>query len=279
MGSLRLWLLIFSVAVIVGGTLYIRLRWGRAPLARRDMTAVALAYFVAGCVVGGWLVQRFGTSSNGTPTANPVSTPTSVTQALPKPQGFPACNVEPAAELKCGSERWLVKTLSDPEATKVNFAPVDSTIGYLSGLRAPPTLPGENRIAPTELQVYLLHAVLLDYKRESDDDFHLIIADQTDRTRTMIVEIPAPNCADASAEKLLESARCQFTSQFVDPGRYWSWTRPVPDQVGQQGALIEVTGVGFFDFDHGQNGVAPNAIELHPVLSIRREHPPANLGH
>jgi hypothetical protein len=25
-------------------------------------------------------------------------------------------------------------------------------------------------------------------------------------------------------------------------------------------------GVAFFDFDHGQTGVAPNAIELHPIL-------------
>ena len=24
--------------------------------------------------------------------------------------------------------------------------------------------------------------------------------------------------------------------------------------------------LGFFDFEHGQTGVAPNAIELHPVL-------------
>jgi hypothetical protein len=29
-----------------------------------------------------------------------------------------------------------------------------------------------------------------------------------------------------------------------------------------------VQGIGFFDFAHGQDGVAPNAIELHPVLSI-----------
>jgi hypothetical protein len=36
------------------------------------------------------------------------------------------------------------------------------------------------------------------------------------------------------------------------------------------GALIEITGVGFFDFEHGQSGVAPNAIELHPVLAVRR---------
>jgi hypothetical protein len=31
----------------------------------------------------------------------------------------------------------------------------------------------------------------------------------------------------------------------------------------------QVTGVAFFDFPHGQTGVAPNAIELHPVLAFR----------
>jgi hypothetical protein len=30
-----------------------------------------------------------------------------------------------------------------------------------------------------------------------------------------------------------------------------------------------VTGVAFFDFDHGQDGVAPNAIELHPLVHFR----------
>ena len=29
-----------------------------------------------------------------------------------------------------------------------------------------------------------------------------------------------------------------------------------------------ITGVGFFDFQHGRRGVAPNAIELHPVLGF-----------
>ena len=29
-----------------------------------------------------------------------------------------------------------------------------------------------------------------------------------------------------------------------------------------------VTGVGFFDIPHGQTGIAPNAIELHPVLKF-----------
>jgi hypothetical protein len=30
----------------------------------------------------------------------------------------------------------------------------------------------------------------------------------------------------------------------------------------------KVTGVAFFDFKHGQSGVAPNAIELQPILGF-----------
>ena len=32
--------------------------------------------------------------------------------------------------------------------------------------------------------------------------------------------------------------------------------------------LVRITGVGFFDYLHGQRGVAPNGIELHPVLGV-----------
>ena len=39
------------------------------------------------------------------------------------------------------------------------------------------------------------------------------------------------------------------------------------DFTSLQGAAL-VTGVGFFDFIHGQTGVAPNGIELHPVLAF-----------
>jgi hypothetical protein len=36
---------------------------------------------------------------------------------------------------------------------------------------------------------------------------------------------------------------------------------------------VTVRGLGFFDFAHGQDGVAPNAIELHPVTSIEFHGP------
>jgi hypothetical protein len=34
-----------------------------------------------------------------------------------------------------------------------------------------------------------------------------------------------------------------------------------------------ITGVGFFDFYHGQRGVAPNDIELHPLIGFSGNWP------
>jgi hypothetical protein len=44
-------------------------------------------------------------------------------------------------------------------------------------------------------------------------------------------------------------------------------------QAGRVCAKATVTGVAFFDYYHGQAGVAPNAIELHPVLGFRCASP------
>jgi hypothetical protein len=35
------------------------------------------------------------------------------------------------------------------------------------------------------------------------------------------------------------------------------------------GSSVAITGVGFWDEQHGQTGIAPNGIELHPVLNIK----------
>ena len=32
---------------------------------------------------------------------------------------------------------------------------------------------------------------------------------------------------------------------------------------------LSIERIAFFDFDHGQTGVAPNAIELHPILRFK----------
>jgi hypothetical protein len=76
---------------------------------------------------------------------------------------------------------------------------------------------------------------------------------------TMIAEVPDPGCAGACASGFAEvyaRVREKLLAYLNSPQ---SSARP----------LIQITGVGFFDFIHGQRGVAPNAIELHPVLDVQ----------
>jgi hypothetical protein len=76
----------------------------------------------------------------------------------------------------------------------------------------------------------------------------------------MIAEIPAPQCVGSSSPFLpaIRSVRRAFTARF-HPTAFWQ--RPK--------IRVHIAGVGFFDFKHGQSGVAPNAVELHPVLSMQ----------
>jgi hypothetical protein len=83
----------------------------------------------------------------------------------------------------------------------------------------------------------------------------------------MIVELPDPHCRLACNSRFrghFEAARATVIAQLggaagPPSGHFQRLTPP---------RLVVVTGVGFFDFLHGQTGVAPNGIELHPVLGI-----------
>jgi hypothetical protein len=156
----------------------------------------------------------------------------------------------------CGVERWSIKTGTDAGARSVNQRTiVPSTIFHLRTFPAPSSPPVSSRVKPVEDTVYLVSAILLRYKYEADSDVHLVIADTGGRT--MIAEIPAPQCVGASSPFLpsLRYVRSKFTSQF-HPSDTWH----------RVNTPVQIAGVGFFDFKHGQSGVAPNAIELHPVL-------------
>lgn len=164
--------------------------------------------------------------------------------------------------MPCGEERWLVKTLMDQDAGKVNFAPQTATVAWLVSQPAPEQRPQDSRIAPIETQTYSVHANLFGFKLEKDHDIHIVISDMQDPSQTMIVEIPSKDCASACASSRLqdfEAARAVFDATFGEPH----------EQFRKTSATVDVTGVGFFDFLHHQTGVAPNGIELHPVLSIQ----------
>ena len=103
-----------------------------------------------------------------------------------------------ASGLSCGTERWSVKTGTDPDAHLINQSPQDSTIQALGALAAPISPPLNARVAPEEDQVYrLTNVTLVEYKQENDSDFHLVLHDAAGHS--MIGEIPAPGCGAPAA--------------------------------------------------------------------------------
>lgn len=159
----------------------------------------------------------------------------------------------------CGVERWSVKTGTDADADLINLqSTTATTIASLIALPAPASLPSNNRIIPTETTVFQVQATLTEYKLEADSDYHLVLSDSAGRT--MIAEIPDPACVGSTSPLLtsIEKARGEFDAKYTPTGTFQTANVPVT-----------VTGVGFFDFLHGQTGVAPNGIELHAVLDIQ----------
>jgi hypothetical protein len=159
----------------------------------------------------------------------------------------------------CGTERWPVKVGTDRDASKVATEPQQTTIANLVVIN-PPARPGSrraSRFAPAELTTYQINGILSVIKKEADEDYHLIIADAADRVLTMIVESPAPGCAAGSAF----SDNIAAVRQTLDQ-RFGEFARLEPN------IPVTVTGVAFFDVLHGQEGVAKNGIELHPILAI-----------
>jgi hypothetical protein len=142
----------------------------------------------------------------------------------------------------CGVERWTVKTLQDRPHLLPNRL---TTIKYLVTRKAPSSLP-DTRL-PFEHHVFTVIAAATLVRPEDDSDLHLVLQEGGSN---MIAEAPAPYC-DRHAKPRLhrEMVVAQRHVRLCSKAR--------------------VTGVAFFDFDHGQTGVAPNAIELHPILHFR----------
>jgi hypothetical protein len=106
-----------------------------------------------------------------------------------------------------------------------------------------------------------VRAKLVEMKLEDDSDIHLVIADPTRTGASMIAELPSPSCtvgATPKARLKMRRARNAFIAACGSP----------TGSFRRLSGTATITGVGFFDQIHGQTGVAPNGIELHPVVEI-----------
>jgi hypothetical protein len=160
----------------------------------------------------------------------------------------------------CGVERWREKTLTDTRAGRIKLTPRTTTVDALRRkkvVRDPQGL----RASGVETAVYRVRAQLIGFKREDDGDIHLVISSLESRSRTMIVEFPDSTCTKGARQSLRRRmSRAKSRLQHACGVPSASFAR-------LQGTAT-FSGVGFFDFIHGQTGVAPNGIELHPVLSV-----------
>jgi len=102
-----------------------------------------------------------------------------------------------------------------------------------------------------------MSATLVKFVHAYDSDYHMVFADSAGRT--MIGEIPDPNCVGPGSPFAvgIAHARAQFDARFTATQNFQTVNVPV-----------QITGVGFFDYQEGQEGIAPNGIELHPIIDI-----------
>lgn len=162
-----------------------------------------------------------------------------------------------ATTLGCGVERWDVKTGTDALAADVVLQAAPATIAGLCAFAPPPPDPPTRQSGAPEEQVYVIEATVTACKEEADSDYHLALSDG--QGNTMIAEAVCPGCASGSPW-LPQITAVRVAVEAAIPG--------ITPEFQQLNLPAKITGVGFFDRLHGQTGVAPNGIELHPILAI-----------
>jgi len=167
-----------------------------------------------------------------------------------------------AAQTSCGTARWDVKTLTDAASGSVDFTVRGATVEELTTLPVPGPIKTHTPRYPTETATYRVSGRLVGFKLEADSDIHVVIAGTSGAT--MIVEIPDPSCVGTVKHAEISQARANFIRAFGQPVGHF--LRPPGEPP------LAVVGVLFFDVIHGQIGVAPNGVELHPVLAVSTGH-------
>jgi hypothetical protein len=174
----------------------------------------------------------------------------------------------------------------------------------LEDIRADPPEFQSARDGVAEVTIWRIKAQIIALRHEADGDYHLVL--QGRGGEQMIAEIPTPSTRFVGDSPWLDNftaARKEIDDKLVrhlspaafglvqgrfmphgammfqpqeaaDPGV--SFVTPPPGspqlqplfQSAIQPTPVRITGVGFFDREHGATGAAPNVIELHGVLKV-----------
>jgi hypothetical protein len=160
-----------------------------------------------------------------------------------------APRAKPAAAPKAiapGKERWSVKTGTDPDASKVRQAVVDTTVEELHDIARPRGMTDVTKLAPAfsrkradpvEVTIWQVDAHITLVKLEQDGDLHVVL--QGASGRTIVAESPTPRPPFVGATSPWRSAMSDVRKALTDKFKNVVPTAPlIPDA---QGRLVPQT--------------------------------------
>jgi hypothetical protein len=149
-----------------------------------------------------------------------------------------------------------LKTLSDPQRTKVALTPKTTTIGVIAGKPFPRPIPTRRR-TPFQRQNWEVVAQVTAFKLEGPG-LRLALYDNG---TYMNAVIPTPTCLTKTsrARAAITAAWNMFGNGCTRPTREWQ----------SLGAIMYVRGVGFWGERRPERGAAANGAQLYPVTGFR----------
>jgi hypothetical protein len=149
-----------------------------------------------------------------------------------------------AAAVKTGgvATRRNVKTAIDPDASKIDLSPKDTTVEDIVAQKGPPDGKLEGRYPPFETQTWRVKATLASVRLMKDGDYYLVM--KGNKGGETVVEVPDPkDCTNSPLEPQITAARKELEDRY----------HPTPTvQDIHDGATV--TGVGFLGFGSANKG-------------------------
>jgi hypothetical protein len=158
---------------------------------------------------------------------------------------------------QCLGSAERLKTLSDRDRNRVRLHPLQTTIGVLNKPAAPHPTPLRRRTA-FQRQAWQLVAQIVAFRLLPDGSIELILYDANSYVRA---GLPSPRCLSSSsrARRAVLATRASFVARCGDPKPAWQ----------DLGAVVNVSGVGFWSSRRLTSQAAPNGAELQPITSLQ----------
>ena len=135
--------------------------------------------------------------------------------------------------------------------------PAQTTIGALNKPAAPHPTPLRRRTA-FQRQTWQVVAQITQFRLLPDGSIEFALYDASSYVRA---GLPSPTCLSSSsrARRAILATRARFVARCGDPKPAWQ----------SLGAVVNVSGVGFWSSRHLTSQAAPNGAELQPITSLQ----------